>query len=717
MVLFNKIKRFFKHVGYKEPVLVVLFFTLVSCILTNWVVLDISTRLFTGGVGDGTSGFLWLVFADKGVGYMDDFTNLVNYPFGESLWSPIYVTWTLVLGPLWLLSRFMPPIAAMNVLMILAFVSCGVLAYYFIKSLTKNWIVALFGAYAITFVPYHIMKSIDHFTNIFAWVFVAIIWSFLLFWRYPSKKYGIFLALSVAAACYTDGYYIFVAGVLLLALFTGSVIADIATKTPIKELIRKVLRLLLVGGAALLLMLPLLFVQVSSGDQIAADLNNSRENVKKEIAYYSSKSIDFLLPIDGNITASQLPFYAELQAAKNSRSNSGENATYIGYVILILYLCGIYYCIRIVRRARKDGHISYIDYAHIVVTAAAPMLLIWMLPPSFEKFGLTLHSPTWLLAEYVPFWRVPSRVFLTLHPVMVVGASITLYRLIRNKKKYLQYAIVAVVISVVAIEYFTLIKRPSFGVESMPKTYQWLAKQDSIKSIAELPIVDRPIEVAGYAVFAQVIHGKPLVNSALSKTTPGMFNPLSDHTNPETINFLRDRDVDAVVLHARSCDTFEWGTLIHKEYGVYSPEYTDKTATSICVYRLFKEKPTDSLYSNARKGFSKTNYLDEHGKYWVVLQKDAAEITVTSADGQPTKQKGIATFSAELATVGENNKKDYQWTIIQDGRAVAGGKTDVSRMITASIDVSRPVGIRVATLEGGKPAELEVGLRNIQIAR
>src|SRR4051812_29823276 len=93
-----------------EFCIVVLIFIVLSCILTNGVIFNINTQLFTAGIGDATSGFLWLLYADNTTSYLHAHTNLVNFPYGENLWSPLYTTWLLVLGPLWIVSRFLSPI-------------------------------------------------------------------------------------------------------------------------------------------------------------------------------------------------------------------------------------------------------------------------------------------------------------------------------------------------------------------------------------------------------------------------------------------------------------------------------------------------------------------------------------------------------------------------------------------------------------------------------
>lgn len=680
---------------------VLIFFFIATCFLTNWVILNINSQLFTSGVGDATSGFLWLLYADKDWSYFHSNTTLVNFPYGESLWSPVYVTWTLIMGPLWLLSKFMSPIAAMNVMMFVGFMSGGIAGYYLIKRLTKNWLIGLMGGYAIAFVSYHIMKGVDHFTNIFAWVFVAIIASFIAFWRRPTWLRGVLLATSIAAACYTDGYYVFVAGILVAALLVSFVATDLLTRQSMRAISRRVAKVILVGGMSLILMAPILITLLTSQSQITSDLSNSRDDIKKEIAYYASKPIDFLLPVSKNVTVSQFGWYQDLLTQKNSRSNDGENSTYIGYVVLGLYSLGVYYAYKTVRlHARTRKELGLQDFSLVVMVLSVPFMLVWMIQPEIHIAGMKLYTPTEILVRYVPYWRVPARLFVALHPVFVIAACLALTRLVRGWSREKMYILVAVLFGVMALEYYTSIKRPSFGLENMPKTYSWIAQQSDIRAIAELPLVDRPIEIAGYAVFAQLIHGKPIVNSALAKGSPGLFNPLATADNIETINLLRDRGVDTVVLHVRTCDSVEWGTLVHAEYDTYAPAYIDPQAKAVCVYRLKVEQSADSYYVYARNGFESVNAVDVSGNFMLRLKENVATLSVVDQRGRKHAESSEVTVSGTIQAPGA-----YAWRIEQAGKVLTAGDGLGRGTFAAEVNTASP--IRITILPGGAGVTLD----------
>ena len=712
--MYGRLINLLAKINKKELLAVAAFFFIVTSLLTQGIVLNIDTELYTDGVGDATSGFLWLLYANHDWGYFTSHTQLVNYPFGENLWSPIYITWTLILAPLWLLSHFVSPVAAINIMMYVGFMTGGIAGYYAVKHYTNNWAISLFGGYAMAFVPYHMMKGVDHFTNIFSWVFVAIFVSFLLFWKKQTVFRGVALAFSVAAACYTDGYFVLLAAVMLGALYVAGVVADLVSGDGWRAAVRKSIYLLGVGIISLVLMMPILYTLVGSQKQIQSDLSNSRGDVAKEITYYASKPIDFLLPVSKNITVGQHDWYKDLLAQKNSRSNDGENSTYIGYTVLALYIVAVGVAIKAVVRRVNNKPLG-VDRGLLITVLAVPLMLVWMVQPVVHIAGVTLHMPSYLLAEHVQYWRVLSRIFIALHPLIVFAACLGLAHILKGKSKQVLYVLVAVLFSVLCIEYY--VSKATFGYDDMPKAYEWLATQKNIRVVAEVPIIDRPIEVAGYAVYAQMIHGKPLINSALAKGPIGLLNPLGTVSNPETVNFIRDRGADAIILHARECAQYEWGKLVYQEQDAYSPQWIDKAATSICIYKLNSTSTMDHFYVNAIDGFAKTNYLDNKGEYWLALEKSTGIIDITDAEGNvPTKNTASdALLTAELGTIGEYATKVYAWRVSQKDQVIASGDTLVSNAISLHVDPAAPVLITATLLDGGPIGKGEVGLTAIEV--
>ncbi len=689
----------------------------IACALTDWVLFDANSKLFTSGIGDATSGFLWLIYADSDLNPAFAHTNLINYPYGQNLSNPIFITWILVFGPLWLLSRIFSPTAALYLITVGGLVSCGLIMYALIKRLTGNMYVAFFAAYAAAFVPYHMLKAGAHLTNVYAWVFIAIIGSSIAFWRNPTWRRGILVAISFAAAMYTDGYYIFIAGVLGVALLISLIATDLLTGVPRKAIGRKLLRLVSVAAILLVLLLPLAVVQLSASSDIQQGLSNSREDIKREIATYTVEPINFLLPAEGNVLVSDFDWFQRLFLVKNLKSNNSENTNYIGYLILVLCIVGFYYALRGLTQARRTGEpLAIQNYVLIVSIIAVPLTFMWMVPPTL--YGIKM--PINYLTDYIAYWRVPARIFLALHPLLIIIAVLTLVRLMERfvQRATWRIAIILIAIILIALEYSTTANTPTFGYANMPQTYTWLAGQEDVDAIAEVPMVDRPVEVTGYYVFAQMIHNKPLVNNQLSKLAPGQYNALADPSNPETINFWRARSVDMVIIHDNRCAPESWGELIRSEINTLSPPFMDGTGYYTCTYKLDKGKPADGYYPYADKGFQKINYRDADVNYWLVVDDHQPVIRTITDKGELVTVSDRAKFSADLTFIGTAPMKQLNWSVRQNGREVATGSGMQKTLIEADIDPSQPVQLSLTTDSFFRvPVSGELIMDNVQIIK
>jgi hypothetical protein len=704
-----------------ELLVVATIFFIFSIFLTNFVIFSGGTTLFTMGVGDATSGFLWLLYANDGTSLWNGSTQLVNYPYGEPLGSPYYITWLLVLGPLWLLSFIFSPITALNIVMIAGFVSAGVATYYLLKKIIKSRFISFIGAYAVAFAPYHILKSPDHLTNIFIWPFIGIIGLLISFWRKQTWFRGLGLAISLAAAMYTDGYYIFIAAVLLVSLFVGLMLTDITYRVKLKDILIKIARLALVGLATVVLLLPIVLVQVSAGSEVSNELANSRGDIKNEVTYYSSKPIDFLLPPQENITVAGFGWYKELVEQKNERSNMGENTTYIGYAVLLLFLTGVaigaYKFIGVLKNRQKQMYPSVQSHVLAISLITVPLILTWMLPPVVHALGFEIRTPIDLLTNYLALWRVPSRLFIVLHILVVIVAMTTLHILTYRLKVWKRWLILAVVLLLIVVDSYSTIKRPSFGLGNMPQTYSWLKTQDDIHAIAELPLIDRPIEVSGYYVFGQLIHSKPMVNTALARNDAGLLNPLGNLANDETINFLKRRNVDAVLVHDRACKPVSWGVLVHIETVKYSSEYIDKKADMLCTYKLNHDSAVDPLFTYLDRGFAKQNYLDESGRYWNPLNSSNSEMRVVDDRGEAIASADSAAFSFNVDSLGEYPKKGYRVSISQENKQIGAYDTSNSSSIALNINPAEEITLSIKTLDGFDIAPGEVGITSLEVSQ
>jgi len=229
---------------------------------------------------DTSGGNVWFQWAD-GNGLNWTYTQKSNYPIGESLNRPQFITSEAFDVPYRLLSALTSPICGENLMILLAYMSTALTMFGLIKWLLKKQAIAYFAGYAAAFVPYH-QLNYGHTSYMFEGVFVAMIWTFLWFLEKKSYKRLSLFAFLTAFAMYMDGYFVLVASLLAASLFgalflRGTIVAIVkkglvGVALVYKKLldnIKKYLRYLIVFGIiTVILLVPILVVNKVDGSII-----------------------------------------------------------------------------------------------------------------------------------------------------------------------------------------------------------------------------------------------------------------------------------------------------------------------------------------------------------------------------------------------------------------------------------------------------------------
>lgn len=232
-------------------------------------------------------------------------------------------------------------------------------------------------------------------------------------------------------------------------------------------------------------------------------------------------------------------------------------------------------------------------------------------------------------------------------------------------------------------------------------------------------MVDRPLEITGYYVFGQMISGKPIINDQVSALAPGQYNTLGDLSNPETINFIRSRNVDTIVDHTNKCNEYGWGSLIYKEKNVLSPPFMDGVGTTICVYHLNPTTAPDPYFAYAENGFQVIDYRDPNVRYWLILGDNHPMIRAVDNQGHfITNGNAKALFTSELSFVGKAPMKQLNWTVSQGNKVVASGSGVQDMTMSATINASEPINIQVTTDSWHRvPNSGEIDMRGVEVTK
>ena len=528
------------------PVLVFVLFY----ILHFWLTI-VAPDVLYGGPGDHTAGLIWLYDNSPTTPWWK-FTNASGYPWGDDLWSPLFVTGQIGYVLFWIFSKlFGGAVAGYNTYIALGLLLSYAIGYLFIykRHIKQPFIASLL---ALLFVASPAMLSViavGHPSYVFAPFYVILtIWLILKLIETHSWKLSLLAGLVIGSTVIFDPYFVLMVPALAatflvcLALFNWNKIRQI----PIKSLL---IKMSLVVGGALIVVIPAFIYVISQADSIAAISSSSRSPIREDAYAYSARPEDFVLPaVDNPLT---LPVLNKFKL--NTFHGSDPTFTlYVGAFVLIAMIVSVVWWLR--RRDYNDHDARKLALSFLVVALVAFAL---SLPPTLNMFGINVPMPSWAITHFASIWRVFARFFFIVQPMIILFIVVTFAAYLKYRKpsvrsKRLIYIIAAILIVVTLIDY---LPRNPFEASNfwtyakdLPVSYQEL-KKDKYSVIAEYPMREQPYYKGSLYLTGQHVHNKKMVN-AYSPTNAQVLVRLNiiDLNNPQTIPVLRYMGVDTLVV-------------------------------------------------------------------------------------------------------------------------------------------------------------------------
>lgn len=688
-----------------EYLIVLMALIATAVVLTNFVAFNIDSQLFVGGAGDATAGFLWLNFADPSLNPFLSKTTIVNYPYGETLGSSTFISYTLLWLPLRVLSFIFGPVAALNIMMFIGLVGGGLAAYWFVKRLTNSRLVSLFAAFAVAFVPYNLYKSSSHLAYIFTIDFVLIFAAFVAFWLKPTITRAILFGVAICIAYYTDGYYLLIASVMAGGLVLSGFASGIFLRFKLKDYVERLKGVGIAVLTVVILCLPILITQYVRGDEIQSTLSGSRSNISDEINAYRSNVIDFIFPSASNPFISSIDQTRTIDDYKNLRSNYTENITYMGFVVIAL--CAIGFLLlafgliskrKTSFKALSERHRKIYIILGVSTAILSVLFLAFMFSPSISVRGVTIQLPGQFMIDHgIAFWRVLARFFVPFHVVAVIFAAYTLWVLTHTVKLFskhttARFTLVGVLIVITMAEYATMVYRPSFDFStSLPKGYYWLAANKDIKTIAELPVVDPLDSRTAEYVTAQIVHGKKIINLK-EPSAERLTNVIGSVDNPETLDFIRARGADAIIVHGEDCTT-----RLNELSLVFEDDEKSVIDAKMCIYTINKSSSFDPAFIKYSSGFGYVvNSANKDHSVAIIQDGNSAEFTITDKSLHESLQ-GRGALTGTIQSTKPKAPINGTWELIQDKVVIIRGEIrQGSAEINATIDVSKPLTLKIS---------------------
>lgn len=506
-----------------------------------YIFLNFTTALY-GGPGDHTASLIWLYEQSPGSPWWG-FTGMSAAPFGEMLWSPVYLLGQAIYIIFWVFaSVFQSGIGGYNAITIAGYIFSFISIYYVATRLfeRKPLVIGMF-AYIGAFTPFVMaLNEVGHLSYIFAPGYAALLAYLIIraFIQELSVKRLVVVGTLSGLSWLIDPYYVLFSTILVFGLVVAMFFTQ---KMYLSSTHRKgfLKRSTIILGVWVLCMLPLMIYSQFISSTVSGT-TAIRADIREDAQQYSARFVDFLLP------SAQNPLVPKPLTDYKGSTFHGKDATftlYIGATFLIFLGTSLVWYLA----SRQTRYRTYI----VSLIGAAAILLLFSLPPVIEIFGLKIPGLSGLVIAVTDTWRVFARIFIFAFPLLVL-AAIGLSLVLLKKRKVSLYIVVGCVLLLLPLD---MLYRNPFNPDlfwsmksDISTNYQFVQSDSTIESLAEYPLREAPHYKGSLYFTAQLLHGKKIVNPMMVTTGKEVEirRALIDLDNPQTVPALKFLGVDAI---------------------------------------------------------------------------------------------------------------------------------------------------------------------------
>ena len=520
----------------REGAVVLLGATAFVCVLFWPLVIHLgSTVVGPGSDAVGAMGTFWRMQHEGGF-HVFGVTHhtLTGAPFGWDEGNGLNLQAVLAYYPAYLLTKFVGPVAAYNLVLLSGYVLSGASMYLLARYLGCTRLVSTWAGMVFVVFPWHLVRtphaSLTHLEGL-PLLFVALVAAM----RRPTLvRFG--LVGLVTLGCWLIAGYI--GSMAFVAACAFAIV--VAFSMPWRR------GALVAGGsigAALGATLFVGFLSLLSGVGRGAGLHR----VASDLAAYGLRPLELVVPAAGNLVGGH--WLRTFWEGRQHSSNPTETTNYLGLLTIALAVGWVVFAIR--RRGLLGSRLGAVSAGLVAVFVAA---LAVALPSPVDVFGLSVPTPSRLVWAIIPAIRVPSRwvalAGTALVPLAALGLQAAWSGLTRRGRTQLATAVVAGAMVASFLELAVNPARPRFRATVPPEYVSLQTAPAGI--VAEYPLGFDPDEL-----FWQRIYDRPFLGG-VPEGTPGQADDarraLVDPATPGTAAQLAFLGVTAMVTHPDTLD-------------------------------------------------------------------------------------------------------------------------------------------------------------------
>jgi hypothetical protein len=499
-----------------------------------------TTLLEPGSDAPGAIGWLWAVPHEGGYHLLGTTHHtMTGAPFGWDDSNALNIQWLIPYYPAYLLTKLFGALAAYNLVILTGYILSGAAMYLLVRYQGCGPLVAGWAGLVYIVFPWHLMR-VPHASLVHLEFLPLLLLSLVAATRRPTWSRFVWVAAATAACWLTSGYFGAMAVITTIAFALGALLPG-AFRERRWRFFALATASTLVGTLAVAAFARAADVGRTTG------LNRRIQDVHG----WGLHLIELVVPASRNFVFGRWtePFLHTRQHG----SYPVETTNYLGTLTILLAVAWLVLAWR--RRASLGAPQLVLTASFAVVTVVA---LLFALPGPVSIAGHSVWTPSWILWQIVPAFRVPARWSIVMMTGLIPLAALALQDVAGAASRYGRRrsvpalgAAVVVVASVVSFAELALNPETSrLSTKPTPTEYAALARTPP-GIVAEYPLVPQ----FGYFFWQSVHHRRLLNTSAFGSPADDEQHALVNPRTPGTAAQLALLGVTAIVTHG---DALRW---------------------------------------------------------------------------------------------------------------------------------------------------------------
>jgi hypothetical protein len=504
-----------------------------------------STLLEPASDASGTIGWLYALQHEGGYHlFGTTHHTMTGAPFGWDESNALNIQWLIPYYPAYLLTKFIGPFGAYNVVLLSGYVFSGASMYWLVRYLGCGRLAAAWAGLVYIVFPWHLMR-VPHASLVHLEFLPLLLVALVAAARRPTWSRFCLIAAVTLACWLTSGYFGAMAVITTVAFAVGVSLTRAASLRRVRFFV------LAVSSTLVGTLIIAAFARETDVGQ-----NPRLDRPVEAVHSWGVQLHEFIVPAARNFVFGR--WSAPFLATRQDGRNPVETTNYLGILTILLATAWL----AIAWRSRGTLELRKLLATPACATVAV-FAFFFALPGPVSVVGHTVWTPSRLLWQVLPAFRVPSRWSVVVVTALVPLAAMALQeaaaaasRYGRRWKRWGAPALASgVVVAATIVSFLELGLNPTksrLSTHDEPPEYAALSRTPP-GILAEYPLVPQ----VGYPLWQSLHHRRLLNTDAFGSPADDEQHALVNPSTPGTAEQLALLGVTAIITYG---DALRWSS-------------------------------------------------------------------------------------------------------------------------------------------------------------